>query len=328
MEGKNAICILLSAFLLSVHLWTSSRATHSLLIFAEEGLALPSFLAAHRWHAEDLPPCSSGLCFSRMVSLPSLSPWPPMVGLGLHTWMGWAGGTETALSTWSGRSCWLCSAQWTAEQVLSSLLHPQPGHLLPVLLSRPTPKPKLAFSPPTDSLFSGLCGFLNSPSSQKNGHQLYFLLCYLSPTSQISLAFISHSFLLCFKGCHRRQWGSPWTARLSLKAALSGWCQTGSVCGWARSQGWVLLGCTSGTAGHRAQHTSGAACTLPVPVQVLRQRFMGWWCSIGSTGMGLTFLSDYNSCCHWYPCPHSLFLVSSFLVLFHSHFDSCPQEQH
>lgn len=220
MEGKNAIYILLSAFLLSVHLWTSSRATHSLLIFAEEGLALPSFLAAHRWHAEDLPPCSSGLCFSRMVSLPSLSPWPPMVGLGLHTWMGWAGGTETALSTWSGRSCWLCSAQWTAEQVLSSLLHPQPGHLLPVLLSRPTPKPKLAFSPPTDSLFSGLCGFLNSPSSQKNGHQLYFLLCYLSPTSQISLAFISHSFLLCFKGCHRRQWGSPWTARLSLKAAL------------------------------------------------------------------------------------------------------------
>lgn len=192
----------------------------------------------------------------------------------------------------------------------------------------PLPSPSWPFPPPTDSLFSGLCGFLNSPSSQKNGHQLYFLLCYLSPTSQISLAFISHSFLLCFKGCHRRQWGSPWTARLSLKAALSGWCQTGSVCGWARSQGWVLLGCTSGTAGHRAQHTSGAACTLPVPVQVLRQRFMGWWCSIGSTGMGLTFLSDYNSCCHWYPCPHSLFLVSSFLVLFHSHFDSCPQEQH
>lgn len=84
----------------------------------------------------------------------------------------------------------------------------------------PLPSPSWPFPPPTDSLFSGLCGFLNSPSSQKNGHQLYFLLCYLSPTSQISLAFISHSFLLCFKGCHRRQWGSPWTARLSLKAAL------------------------------------------------------------------------------------------------------------
>lgn len=73
------------------------------------------------------------------------------------------------------------------------------------------------------SLFSGLCSFLNPPSSLKYVHWPYFLPCCLSPTS-FPLRFPWQLFIIpfcCwFKGFHRRQRGSPCTAILSLKAAL------------------------------------------------------------------------------------------------------------
>lgn len=71
----------------------------------------------------------------------------------------------------------------------------------------------------------------------------------------------------------------------------------------------VFCGCLLDT---RPAHPWG--CMLPaVPVQLLCPQFMGCCWSAGSVGTRLIFLSDYNSRCHWYSCPHSLFTLTPLL---------------
>lgn len=154
----------------------------------------PSFLAAQRWHAEDLH-----------VAAGCVSPgWSAFqVFLHDHPWGGWA-----YTSGWG--------EQGGQKQPSAPDVGGLAGFVLPSgLLSRcsllcfthnlvtyfqcccqdPLPSPSWPFFPPTVSLLSGLCGFLNSPSSLKNGHQLLFpsllLVPHISGFLGVYLSFLS-----------------------------------------------------------------------------------------------------------------------------------------
>lgn len=205
-----------STAFLYLHSLTSGSTTDSLLIFAEQDPGLPflhptgevrwGLTTTQQWTVfpEGGQPSSSFSMTTRGGAGPAH----------MDRVSGWD--RNSPHTSWSGRYCWLCSAQSTVKQMLTSSVHPQLSLLLPGLLSRPTPKPKLAFYFfPWVSLFPGLRGFLNPPASQRNGRQLYFLPFCLSPTS-FPFGFLWWLFIVpscCWsEGFHGRQGGRPRTA--------------------------------------------------------------------------------------------------------------------